>query len=238
MRDWFVVLFPFITGLIFIIIINISGGYLLQSVVDEKDNRTMEVLITSVSPEALMAGKILGNLAVGLTQLAIWLGFGLGGMAIFQLLSGYPLLPVIGGEHFLLIMGLILPGFIMVAALMTLVGVTATEMREAQQVSVLFTMPMVSPFWFAGAILQHPGNPLTTFLSIFPLTAIVTMPLRSSISAVPAWQMALAILLMWASALGALWLASRGFRQGMLVYGKRIRLKEFMQLIRKGENHV
>jgi ABC-2 type transport system permease protein len=111
---------------------------------------------------------------------------------------------------------------------MTLVGVTATEMREAQQVSLLFTLPMVTPYWFAGAVLQHPDNILTTILSIFPFTAIVTMPLRMSISSVPLWQVVLAALLMWVSALAALQLAAKGFRMGMLQYGKRIQLKEIL----------
>ena len=93
MRDWFVVLFPFLTGLIFIIVINISGGYLLQSVVDEKENRTMEVIVTSVSPEQLMTGKILGNLSVGLTQLLIWLLFAGIGLAGMQTIYGADFIP-------------------------------------------------------------------------------------------------------------------------------------------------
>lgn len=228
MRDWFVVLFPFLTGLIFIIVINISGGYLLQSVVDEKDNRTMEIIVTSVSPEQLMAGKILGNLSVGLTQLFIWLLFAVLGMVGIQLIFHYDQAPVIGLIHLALALGIILPGFILIAALMTLVGVTATEMREAQQVSVLFTLPMVSPFWFAGAILQHPDNPLTIFLSIFPFTSVVTMPLRVSIAAVPGWQLITAISAMWVSAGGALVIAAKAFRLGMLSYGKRIYLKDIL----------
>ena len=226
MRDWFVVLFPFLTGLVFIIVINISGGYLLQSVVDEKENRTMEIVVTSVSPEQLMYGKILGNLCVGLTQLFIWLLFAGLGVGSMQMLFHYGITPVIEPIYIVILAGIILPGFILIAALMTLVGVTVTDMREAQQVSILFTLPMVSPYWFAGAVLQHPENILTTILSIFPFTAIVTMPLRISIAAVPAWQIALAALLMWASAIGSLYAAAKAFRLGMLQYSKRIQLKE------------
>lgn len=226
MRDWFVILFPFMTGLIFIVVINISGGYLLQSVVDEKENRTMEIVVTSVSPEQLMYGKILGNLSVGLTQLLIWLAFAGLGLAGMQFIYHYGQAAVILPIHVLVVAGIILPGFIMIAALMTLVGVTATEIREAQQVSILFTLPMVAPYWFAGAVLQHPDNILTTILSIFPFTSIVTMPLRLSIATVPTWQLALTIFLMWASAIGSLYLAAKAFQLGMLQYSKRIRLKE------------
>lgn len=226
MRDWFVVLFPFLSGLIFIVVINISGGYLLQSVVDEKESRTMEIIITSVSPEQLMFGKILGNLSVGLTQLLIWISFIMLGSLGMRFVFNYSIAPQFTPLQLFIIIGIILPGFILIAALMTLVGVTATEMREAQQVSILFTLPMVTPYWFAGAVLQHPNNVLTTFLSIFPFTAIVTMPLRLSIASVPAWQLILTTVLMWFSAIGSLFLASKAFRLGMLQYGKRLHLKE------------
>ena len=112
---------------------------------------------------------------------------------------------------------------------MTLVGVSVTDMREAQQVSLMFTLPMVAPYWFAGAVLQHPENPLAVILSIFPLTAVVTMPLRMSISSVPFWQALLSAGLMWASAIGALRLAARSFRMGMLQYSRRIPLRKILK---------
>ena len=229
MRDWFVVLFPFLTGLIFIVVINISGGYLLQSIVDEKENRTMEVIITSISPEQLMIGKILGNLCVGLTQLLIWLIFAAIGLAGMQAIYHFSPTPAISAEQIGILAGIIIPGFILIAALMTLVGVSVTDMREAQQVSLMFTLPMVAPYWFAGAVLQHPENILTAILSIFPLTAVVTMPLRLSIASVPLWQVLLAAALMWISAIGAMMLAARAFRVGMLQYTRRIPFKKLFR---------
>ena len=225
MQDWFVVLFPFLVGLIFIIVINITGGYLMQSVVDEKENRTMEMIVTSVSPEALMAGKILGNLCVGLTQLLIWLLFAAFGALSIAIVFDYGFVPVIMPIHLVLLFGVILPGFVLVAALMTLVGVTAASLREAQQVSILFTLPMVAPYWFAGAVLQNPNHPLSAIMSIFPLTAVITMPMRTSIGDVPDWQILLTVLLMVSSAILSLWLAARVFRASMLNYGKRTSLK-------------
>jgi len=224
MRDWFIIFFPFASGLIFMIVINISGGYLLQSVVDEKENRTMELIVTSTSPWELMIGKIIGNLSVGFTQALIWFSSAIVGLTIVKLIFGIGQLENVQMVHLILFLGIILPGFVLFAALMTIVGVTASEMREAQQVSLLFTLPLASPFWLAAAILQHPDNPLTIFLSIFPLTSIVTMPLRASISIVPPLQILFAVLVIWVSAITALMLASKAFRMGMLQYGKRIRL--------------
>jgi ABC-2 type transport system permease protein len=197
----------------------------MQSVVDEKENRTMEMIVTSVSPEALMAGKILGNLCVGLTQLLIWLLFAAFGALLIAIVFGYGYAPVILPIHLVLLFGVILPGFVLVAALMTLVGVTAASLREAQQVSILFTLPMVAPYWFAGAVLQNPNHPLSAFMSIFPLTAVITMPMRTSIGDVPDWQILLTVLLMISSAILSLWLAARIFRASMLNYGKRTSIK-------------
>jgi len=111
---------------------------------------------------------------------------------------------------------------------MTLVAVSAASLREAQQVSMLFTLPMVSPYWFAGAVLQNPAHPLSQFMSVFPLTAVITMPLRTAIGVVPGWQIVLASLLTWGSAVGILFLAARVFRLGMLRYGKRLSFRELL----------
>ena len=205
--------------------------------VDEKENRTMEIIVTSVSPEELIIGKILGNLCVGLSQLFIWLMFAALGAASIKSIFGYGYAPVILPVHYVLLLGIIIPGFILVATLMSLVGVSAASLREAQQVSMIFTLPMVSPYWFAGAVLQNPNHPLSALMSIFPLTAVITMPLRVAIGEVPGWQLILAILLMWASAGAALLLAARVFRLGMLRFGKRLPIKEVvMKLARRSTN--
>ena len=181
-----------------------------------------------------MTGKILGNLSVGLTQLLIWLLFAAIGLAGMQMIYRADFVRPLTPDQVALFVGLILPGFILIAALMTLVGVSVTDMREAQQVSLLFTLPMVAPYWFAGALLQHPNHPLSVIMSLFPLTAVVSMPMRISIASVPLWQILSAYVLTWVSALAALKLAARGFRRGMLQYQHRIRLNEIL----KGKNHA
>ncbi|GAH74158.1 unnamed protein product, partial [marine sediment metagenome] len=219
MQDWFIIFFPFASGLLFMVVINISSGYLLQSVVDEKENRTMEIIVTSTSPGQLMMGKIIGNLSVGLSQALIWYITAIAGLVALENIFGIGQSPNIQPVHLFLFIGIIFPGFILIAALMTIVSVTASELREAQQVSLLFTLPMASPFWLAAAILQHPDNPLTVFLSIFPFTSIVTMPLRISISTVPDNQILLAAAVIWISTIFSIILAARAFRLGMLHYG-------------------
>jgi ABC-2 type transport system permease protein len=232
-RNWLSILFPFVFILIFTITINISGSYLMQSVVDEKENRTIEVIVSSVSSNQLMVGKILANLGVGLTQLFIWLLFTALGLLGLEMIIQTGVMPNLEPIHILLLFGILAPGTIFIAALMTMAGVTVAELYEAQQVSILFTLPMLSPIWFSTSILSNPDKPLSIFLSIFPLTAIVTMPIRASFTSVPEWQLALAVIVLWSSAILALALAAKVFRISMLSYGKRLSVKDLISRLGK-----
>ena len=217
---------PLLTGILFMIVINTSGGYLLQAVVEEKENRTMEIMVTSVSPVQLMAGKTAGNLSVGLTQLFIWLG--IAGVGLIFAIKTLPFardITVSPSFIWLTILAFI-PAFIMVAAMMAMTGAVATEASEAQQVAGLFTLPFFIPYWFIALIMENPDGPIAVGMSLFPLTAPTTLPLRASLTSIPWWQTAVALVLLYLSAIGAMWLAGRAFRMGMLRYGKRLKIKE------------
>jgi ABC-2 type transport system permease protein len=227
--SWLQMLLPIVAGILFVMVINTSGGYLLQAVVEEKENRTIEIVITSVSPGQLMAGKIMGNLSVGLTQLLIWLLFPVLGFLVLRRFS-----PLVQGlyldpEYVWLLLLTLIPAFILIAALMATIGATATEAREAQQIAGLFTLPVVAPFWFFVPLMTDPHGTLALALSLFPLTAPVSLPLRAAFTVVPLWQSALSISLLILSAAMALWLAGRAFRSGMLHYGKRLSWRELVR---------
>ena len=217
---------PFISGFLFIMAVNISGGYLLQAVVEEKENRTMEIIVTSISPNQLMAGKVIGNLSVGLTQLVVWILFGLiGFLAILRI---FPDLETgqIDVSFLLLTVMVFIPAFIMIAAMMAALGASTTETREAQQVAGLFTLPMVLPFWFLQVLMEKPNSFISIFLSLFPFTAPISLPVRASFASIPSWQIIFSVFLLILFAIAALWLAGRSFRLGMLRYGKKVSLKE------------
>lgn len=224
--NWIAVMLPMLAGILFIIAVNISGGYLLQAVVEEKENRTMEIIVTSVSPAQLMAGKVIGDLLVGLTELAIWILFIVLGV---NLAPNW--LPIgqsihVDGSSILLIAAIYLPAFVFIAAAMGAAGAIATEAREAQQVASLFTLPIVLPFWFVTAIMFDPNGQIATWLSIIPFTAPIAMPLRAVFTSVPAWQIILTIGLLNLFAVLMILLAGRIFRIGMLQYGKKVSFKE------------
>lgn len=228
-NDWVNLVFPLVMGIFLMMAVNTSGGYLLQAVVEEKENRTMEIVITSISPDQLMTGKILGNLSVGLTQLVVWFAVPLG--VFFGVRPFIPFLRDIslGGSYVWLSLAALPAAFVMVAALMAMVGATATETREAQQVAGLFTLPLFVPYWLITPLIESPNSPLAVGMSLFPMTAPVTLPARAAFTLVPAWQSALSLGLLYLAAFGSLWLAGRAFRLGMLQYGKRLKLAELFR---------
>src|SRR5450759_648739 len=220
------ILLPLVSGLLFIVVVKTSGSYIVQALIEEKENRTMEIVITSVSDQQLMAGKVVGNLSVGLTELIIWLLFGFLGFAIARRYFPGAQNLNINIDFVGLMIITLLPAFVMVAALMAAIGSTSTNSREAQQWAGLFTLPIVIPFWLIVPLMESPNSPLAVGLSIFPLTAPITLPLRAAFTEVPGWQIAVSLLFLVACAIGALWLAGRTFRLGMLRYGKRLAWRE------------
>lgn len=232
-NNWFAIILPLLSGVLFIIAVNISGSYLLQAVVEEKENRTMEIIVTSVSPTQLMAGKIVGDLLVGLTQLFVWVLFVIIGLRIApQFLPVGQTLDLKPGFVFLLA-GTFLPAFVMIAAQMGAVGSMSTNTREAQQISGLFTLPVVVPLWFTSAIMFTPNGTLSTILSLFPFTAPLSLPLRSVFTTIPAWQIAISLGLLYVLAILSVLFAGRVFRLGMLRYGKRLSFKEIFSRARE-----
>ena len=198
--QWLLIVLPFVAGVTFIIVVLTSGGYLLQAVVEEKENRTMEIVVTSVTPTQLMAGKIIGNISVGLTQLAVWLAFSWIGL----LVAGrfWPALREISipGQTVAVTVLLFLPAFVMIAAIMSTIGAVMTEMREAQQISGIFSILVTIPFYATTPIMFKPNGTLAIILSLFPLSAPITLMLRMALTTVPIWQIVLIILVLIAVA--------------------------------------
>jgi ABC-2 type transport system permease protein len=219
-------LMPIVAGILFIVGMMTSSGYLMAAVAEEKENRTMEIMVTSVSPTQLMSGKVVADIAVGVTQLVVWslfivLGLMIGKNFVPQL-SGFQ----ISGEVVATLAIVMIPAFVMISGLMAAVGATVTEASEGQQVMGLFTIPIWIPYFFVGTFIENPNSPVATALSIFPLTAPMTIAMRLSFTAIPTWQLVLSGIILMLSAIGAVWLAGRAFRLGMLRYGQRLRWKE------------
>ena len=117
----------------------------------------------------------------------------------------------------------------MIAAIMSTIGAVMTEMREAQQISGIFSILVTIPFYATTPIMFKPNGTLAIILSLFPLSAPITLMLRMALTTVPIWQIVLIILVLIAVAILSIVLAGRAFRMGMLQYGKRLSLKELLK---------
>ena len=235
--DWLGFVLPFMVGFIFLISIFATSGYLLQAVVEEKENRTMELLITTITPNKLITGKILGIIGVGWTQLLVWFGLLLLLFVIGSWFIELPDLITFSTGYFILAVTVFVPAFIMLAALMLAVGATLTDVQEAQQVTSLFTLPLFIPFWFASVLINQPNGIVAVGLSFFPFTAPITLAIRAGLSTIPPWQLLLSLFLLFVFALIAVWFAGRAFRLGMLRYGQRVPWREFLGINNKRTAH-
>jgi len=226
------IILPLIAGIVFIVAISTTSGYLIQTVTEEKENRTMEIMVTSVSPNQLMSGKVIADIAIGVTQILVWAGF-----IVLALIIGKNFLPSLSGIHFsgetiAVIILLMVPAFIMISGMMAAVGATVTEASEGQQIMGLFTIPIWLPYLFIAVFIQNPNSPLAIAMSLFPLTAPMTVTIRMGLTSIPTWQMIASITILVLSAIGAVWLAGRAFRLGMLRYGQRVHWKELFNFQR------
>jgi ABC-2 type transport system permease protein len=211
------------------------GVNVAQSVVSEKTSRVFEVLLASARPESLMLGKLLGVGAVGLTQMAVWIFFilllsssslwmtlGLGGLAAYGVT---PLRLIFFVLYFLL-------GFFFYSSLSAGLGATVSQESEVQQFNMLIVLPQVIGLMLIVYILGNPGALPVVLLSLFPPCTPIVMCLRMAAMPVPAWQLALSLVLMVLSIYGMALLASRIYRVGILMYGKRPTLPEMLRWLR------
>jgi ABC-2 type transport system permease protein len=229
-----VFLVPYIFGLLLMMSIFTSSGYLLQGMGEEKEYRIMEILLSSVSAKQLITGKVLGLGATGLLQILFWvisakflLGLSsstIGGVFGEISLTGSFL--VIAPLYFIL-------GYLLFAVLMAGVGAVTSSARDGQQMAVIFTLPAALPFMLQFFLLEHPDSFISHFLTVFPITAPVATIIRLGSSDIPLWELALSITIMIITIIGALWLAAKIFRTFLLMYGKTPKVSEIFKSLRQ-----
>ncbi|MBN1262261.1 MAG: ABC transporter permease [Anaerolineae bacterium] len=208
---------PFVVLMIFYFVLTMSGGFMLQSVTKEKENRVVEILLLSLRPRELMLGKLLGLGTVALLQMGIWLGGSLTvldrGKQISEAIQAVTLPTGFVGWALLYF----LFGYLVFASLLGALGALAPTAREGSQFTIFVLMPLMIPLFFQSIFVEAPNGGLVTFLSIFPLTAPVSMVTRMTAVRVPLWQTLLSLGLLAATAYGLVLLAARFFRADTLL---------------------
>ncbi|MFZ0302685.1 MAG: ABC transporter permease [Terracidiphilus sp.] len=210
------------------------GLDMARSIVEEKSSRIFEVMLSVTRADDMLAGKLIGVGAVGLTQIAIW-------VAAAVALSGSSLAAALmTGDikiQFTWMEGLFFPvyfvlGFFLYSAFFSGLAATCETAQDLQMYITLAVLPTWTAFFILPFLLRNPSAPWVVFASIFPPTAPLVMLSRMGLIAVPAWQMALSVLLLVLSIWAVLWFASRLYRIGILMYGKRATLPELLRWLR------
>jgi len=213
---------PFGASFLFIFTVIGSAGYLLQAVADEKENRTVEILMTTINHRQLLAGKALGLMAVTITQLAIWLVTLAIGLLVAQRFFE-PLRSLQVPWGYLGVAALFfLPAYGLIAGLMMATGAAFGDLQSGQQVGGLFNLLFMVPLFFSVLVFTNPDHPLLVIFTLFPTTAFLTVLMRWGMGGLPLWQLVISWVLLTGSALVSVWLSGQIFRMGMLMYGQRI----------------
>jgi ABC-2 type transport system permease protein len=222
---------PYGFAMLLLLSIMMSSSYLMQGIGEEKENKTGELLLSSISADQLLRGKILGYGGAGLFQTGM---FALAGILVISL---SPLAPLFYGLQFNGIIGLgflyFLLGYALFASSIAMTASISSSAKEAQQTSTLFTLLAAIPIMFITLIINDPNSTLAQVLTYIPYTSPFVMMMRMSLTAVSWLEIAISLSILVATIFVMSKLAGRIFRMGMLKYDRRAGLREVLSFIRE-----
>ncbi|MEM7372524.1 MAG: ABC transporter permease [Bacteroidota bacterium] len=249
----------FAVSMLMYMLMAIYGSVLMQGIIEEKSNRIVEVIVSSVQPFRLLLGKTLAIASAGLTQFLLWtllsgvvllvLSFVTAGMIDPSAMSSQPGVDVEMTQNMLedfmieaqnfswgtLLWAFpiyFLGGFFLYGSLMAAAGSAVDNIQDAQQFTLPITLPMIVPMILLYNIIANPNSTLAVVLSLIPFTSPMTMLIRLSMATVPWYQVAISLILLIGGFLGCVWLAARIYRTGILMYGKKPSFKEIFRWVR------
>ena len=208
------------------------GISVMRSVLEEKNSRILEVLLSSATSTELMAGKLLGVGAVGLTQILVWVViavvFAFPGMAMQPSLSEFQIPPgvLVAFTVFFLL------GYLLYSTMYATIGAITTTEQEGQQLQFFIIIPLVLSVFMLAPVVRNPDAPVMVWVSMIPFFAPVVMYARIVVQTPPLWQIALSVFLLIVTVAGLLVLCARIYRIGILIYGKRPNLPEILKWLK------
>ncbi len=222
-QNFLVVFFSaFIFIMLLMMMVIYSGQLLVRSLIEEKSNRLIEILISSCTSEQLLAGKILGLSALGLTQIIIWSLIGI-------TLVGGAVIPPAAFDNILIMLVYFITGFIFYTTIFVGIGSIVTTEQEAQQMTTYISLILILPVVVAMPAIQNPESMMVKVMSYIPLTIPSIMLLRFKIAPVPLIDIIITLSIMFVSTIVTLKIAAKIFRIGILSYGKKPTIKELIQ---------
>lgn len=232
--------FGFIVAFMLYMMIMIYGQNVMRGVLEEKMTRVAEVVMASVKPDILLAGKILGIGAVALTQQIVWFGSAAAFLAYGAVMAkamGTPgmqniTLPTVSPLLFAALFLFFVLGFVLYSAMFAAVGAMVGSQEEVQQAAMPVISLMIASIVFAQPVLLNPTSTLAVVLSVNPFTAAVMMPLRMTAIQVPTIELIASLVGLFVTCWVAIWASARIYRIGLLMTGKKPNLKELMRWIK------
>jgi ABC-2 type transport system permease protein len=224
-------LVPYSVMLLYYMLILMSAGFLVSSLNKERESRVLEIMLVTVTPRQLLGGKFIGLGLMGLLVNILWVGSAYGLMVLsgstFQLPAEFQLAPYIlvwGVVYFLL-------GYAVYASLLGAVGAMLPNLRETSQATMVVILPMIIPLMFISVLITQPNGLLAVGLSLFPLTAPVTMMLRLVVINVPAWQLTLSVAILLLTAIFILRAVAGMFRAQTMLSGQPLSMRNIYRMI-------
>jgi ABC-2 type transport system permease protein len=216
------------------VVIMLYGMNVARSIIEEKTSRVFEVLLATIRPQEMMAGKILGVGSVGLTQVSIWLaaGLALAGSVVMPHLDGQPLHIVLSASQVIYFFVYFLLGYLLYSSIAAALGAMTNSEQELQQLNLFLVLPLAFCFVALKALLTNPDSGVSRALALVPPFTPLLMYVRVTLGHPAAWEVALSLALTSASIWGTIWVTSRIYRVGVLMYGKRPNLGEIFRWLR------
>ena len=220
----------FFSSFIFIMLLMMmilsTGGMLVRSLLEEKSNRLIEILVSSCSKKELLAGKVIALSGLGFTQILIW-----GILALVTVRTA--LIPMEAFDNIFPMLGFFILGYVFYVSIFVGIGSIVSTEQEAQQITSYISIMLILPTIFAVSAIQNPGSTIIKILSFIPFTSASIMMLRLKIETIPAGEILSAVLIMLISIYLTITFSSKLFKIGILSYGKRPALKELIRWMRE-----
>jgi ABC-2 type transport system permease protein len=223
----------YIMFLLMYMAIMLYGMNTARSIIEEKTSRVFEVLLPTIKPDELLAGKILGVGSVGLTQVGIWMA------AAVALASTSLAANVIGTGHTLIsatqvvfFLVYFVFGFLLYSSIAAALGAMTNSEQELQQLNMFLVVPLAFCTVMLVPIIRAPNSPLARIASLVPFCSPLLMNVRIAVTEVPAWEIATSFVLISLTIVAILWISSRIYRVGILMYGKKPNLPEIMRWLK------
>ncbi len=222
---------PLLVAALFAFLVMTVAATLMEAMAAEKQNRTIEIVVSSISPGQMMAGKIIGVMGMALLLAASWVALLLGFAWFGAVVMGWDWLQgiAIPWRDLALLTLVAVPSFLCLAATMVALGATIVDAQEAQQVGAVAFLIIFVPIYLFFAFGDDPNSPLALAFTLFPLTSVTTLAVRSMFMQVPAAQFIAAALVALISGLVMVWLAGKLFRANMLRYGQGLSLRQLLR---------